>query len=144
MSQLVQEIEKANLKSRVPHFEVGDTVKVHTRIIEGDKERVQVYVGTVVGRKGSGISETFTVTRVTFGYANEKIFPLHGPTIVKIEVVKRGDVRRAKLNYIRGKLGKSSKISAKIGGKVDRYLENDREDLLQEDVAPPEGTQEQS
>lgn len=144
MSQLVQKIEKANLKDRVPYFSIGDSVKVYTRIIEGDKERVQVYNGTVVGRKGSGASETFTVTRVAFGYANEKVFPIHGPSIVKIEVTKRGSVRRAKLNYIRGKLGKSSKVSAKIGGKIDKYLENDREEMPVDETPQQENGEIQS
>jgi large subunit ribosomal protein L19 len=119
MDQLVREVENQHKKKKAPSFKVGDTVKVHTRIVEGDKERVQVYNGTVVGKKGSGLSETFTVTRIAFGYANEKVFPLHGPSVVKVEVVSNGDVRKSKLNYIRGKLGKAAKISAKLGLTVE-------------------------
>jgi large subunit ribosomal protein L19 len=132
MDQLVKEVEKGYRKKKVPSFKVGDTVKVHTRIIEGDKERVQVYNGTVVGRKGVGLSETFSVTRIAFGYANEKVFPLHGPSVVKVEVVSNGDVRKSKLNYIRGKLGKAAKISAKIGLSVDNNDEEGDSEVVSE------------
>lgn len=97
------------------NFRVGDTVDVHMKIVEGKKERVQVYSGTVIAIRGEGISETFTVSRIAFGYANEKIFPMQSPNLVKVAVVKRGDVRRAKLNYIRGKVGKSAKVKGMIG-----------------------------
>ncbi len=121
MNSLVESIEKEYKKKNVQFFKVGDTVKVHTKIIEGDKERVQIYNGVVVARRGIGLSETFTVTRVAFGYANEKVFTLHSPSVEKIEVMARGDVRKSKLSYIRGKVGKKSKVKAKIGGKMDLY-----------------------
>jgi len=117
MSNLVELIESEYKKKKVPFFKVGDTVKVHTKIIEGDKERIQVYNGIVIGRKGKGITETFKVNRVSFGYANEKVFALHSPSVVDIEVLQRGDVRKAKLTYIRGKIGKKAKVSAKISRK---------------------------
>lgn len=145
MHKLVESIENDYKKKKVQFFKVGDTVKVHTRIIEGDKERVQVYNGVVVARKGIGLSETFTVNRVAFGYANEKVFTLHSPSVEKIEVISRGDVRKSKLSYIRGKVGKKSKVSAKIGGKMDLYQASTdaeaveaagaREDILTEEKA---------
>ncbi|MBS0585266.1 MAG: 50S ribosomal protein L19 [Verrucomicrobia bacterium] len=127
MTTLVQEIEKAHKKAKTGSFAVGDTVKVHTKIIEGDKERIQIFQGIIIARKGEGLSENFTVSRVAFGYANEKVFPLHSPTITKIEVIQKGDVRKAKLNYIRGKLGKAAKISAKIGGIEEALAEEARQ-----------------
>ena len=87
---------------------VGDTIKVHTRVIEGDKERVQIYSGIVIGRKGCGINENFTVRRVSYGEGVERVFPLHSPRIAKIEVERRGAVRRAKLNFLRQRKGKSA------------------------------------
>jgi large subunit ribosomal protein L19 len=127
MTTLVQEIEKAHKKAKPGSFAVGDTVKVHTKIIEGDKERIQIFQGVIIARKGEGLSENFTVNRVAFGYANEKVFPLHSPTIIRIEVIQKGDVRKAKLNYIRGKIGKAAKISAKIGGIEQALAEEARQ-----------------
>src|SRR4029079_16427930 len=94
---------------------VGDTIRVHTRIIEGEKERIQVFTGTVIARKGSGLSETFSVHRVAYGEGMERVFLLHSPRISKIEVIKEGHVRRSKLYYLRGTSGKKSKIKARIG-----------------------------
>lgn len=110
MHPFVKKIEEKYSKKNTSKFQVGDTVKVHMKIIEGDKERVQVYTGLVIGRRGSGVSESFTVSRVAFGYANEKVFPLCSPNIMEVEVVRRGKVRKAKLNYLRGKLGKAAKV----------------------------------
>lgn len=138
MNKLVESIEKEYKKKKVQFFKVGDTVKVHTKIIEGDKERVQVYNGVVVGRKGVGISETFTVNRVAFGYANEKVFSLHSPSVEKIEVVARGDVRQSKLGYIRGKVGKKSKVRSKVGGKKDSLYDASIDDEAVEDAAARE------
>jgi len=89
-------------------FQVGDTIKVHTRVVEGDKERIQIYSGIVIGRKGAGINENFTVRRVSYGEGVERVFPIHSPRIAKIEVERRGAVRRAKLNYLRSRKGKSA------------------------------------
>ena len=104
----IQKIESEQFKSEITSFEVGDTIKVHTRVIEGDKERVQIYSGIVIGRKGCGINENFTVRRVSYGEGVERVFPLHSPRIAKIEVERRGAVRRAKLNFLRQRKGKSA------------------------------------
>ena len=101
------------LKENVPSFEIGDTVKVHNKIVEGTRERIQMFEGTVIAKHGGGISETFTVRHVAYGCGVEKTFPLHSPKIEKIEVVRRGDVRRAKLNYMRERTGKAAKIKTK-------------------------------
>lgn len=100
-------------KKEIAHFNIGDTVRVHVKVVEGDKERVQVFEGYVIARKGGGIRETFTVRKISYGVGVERIFPLHSPIIKKIQLMKRGDVRRAKLYYIRHKKGKSAKIKEK-------------------------------
>lgn len=123
---VIEKLEKEMMKTDIPSFGPGDTVRVHTRIIEGTKERVQVYLGTVIARKGSGLSETFTVYRVAYGCGMEKVFLLHSPRIAKIEIVKRGRVRRAKLYYIRGKQGKKAKIAADVGAML-RDRQNEKE-----------------
>ena len=114
---LLEEIEADQLKQDIPHFNVGDTIKVHIRIIEGEKERIQVFTGTVIGRKGSGLSETFSMYRIAYGTRMERVFSLHSPRIAKIEVVRLGKVRRAKLYYLRGAAGKAAKVKEKIGVK---------------------------
>ena len=114
-SAVIQKLENKQLKSKVAKFEIGDTIRVHIRIIEGDKERTQVFMGTVIGRNGTGIGETFTMHRVAYGEGMERVFMLHSPRIANIEVVKRGKVRRAKLYYIRGTQGKAAKVKSKIG-----------------------------
>ncbi len=113
----IENLEKGLLKEQVPDFRIGDTVKVHTRIIEGEKERVQVFTGTVIARKGTGLSETFTVHRVAYGEGMERVFMLHSPRIANIEVMKSGHVRRSKLYYLRGTSGKKSKVRARMGTK---------------------------
>lgn len=105
---IIEKIESEQLKSDTTPFRVGDTIKVHTRVIEGDKERIQIYSGIVIGRKGTGINENFTVRRVSYGEGVERVFPLHSPRIAKIEVERRGAVRRAKLYYLRSRKGKSA------------------------------------
>jgi large subunit ribosomal protein L19 len=105
---LIQKIESEQFKSDITPFQVGDTIKVHTRVVEGDKERIQIYSGIVIGRKGAGINENFTVRRVSYGEGVERVFPIHSPRIAKIEVERRGAVRRAKLNYLRSRKGKSA------------------------------------
>lgn len=102
------------LKTDVPAFEIGDTVKVHNRIKEGSGERIQLFEGTVIAKRNGGISETFTVRRVAYGCGVEKTFPLHSPNVVKVEVVRSGKVRRAKLFYLRDRVGKSAKVKEKI------------------------------
>lgn len=114
---VIQKLEKKQQKKDAGKFRIGDTVRVHTRIIEGEKERIQVFTGTVIARKGTGISETFSVHRVAYGEGMERVFPLHSPRIAKIEVVKEGDVRRSKLYYLRGTSGKASKVRGRIGAR---------------------------
>jgi large subunit ribosomal protein L19 len=106
-------LDNRSLRDDIPDFAPGDTLKVHVRVIEGSKERVQVFQGAVIRRQGSGLRETFTVRKVSYGVGVERTFPLHAPTIAKIEVVTRGDVRRAKLYYLRDRVGKSAKIKEK-------------------------------
>lgn len=101
-------------KSDLPEFEVGDTVKVGAKIKEGEKERVQVFEGTVIARNGGSVSETFTVRKVSYGVGVEKVFPLHSPNVTKISVVRRGKVRRAKLYYLRNRVGKAAKVKERI------------------------------
>lgn len=113
-SQVMEKVEKPFLKADIPTFHVGDTVRVHTRIIEGSKERIQVFEGTVIARKGSGVSETFSLHRVAYGEGMERVFLLHSPRIAKIEVIREGDVRRAKLYYLRGTFGKKSRVKARV------------------------------
>ncbi len=110
---IIQALERENLKPEVPSFSVGDTVKVYNKIVEGDKERIQVFEGVVIARKNSSVRETFTVRRMSFGVGVEKTFPIHSPRVDKIEVVKKGKVRRAKLYYLRDLSGKAAKIKEK-------------------------------
>ena len=105
---IIQKIEQEQLKPNILPFRVGDTVKVHTRVVEGDKERIQIFAGIVIGRKGRGLNETFTVRRISYGEGVERVFPLHSPRIAKIEVEKEGRARRAKLNYLRTRKGKEA------------------------------------
>ncbi|MBQ7452660.1 MAG: 50S ribosomal protein L19 [Clostridia bacterium] len=114
MSNIIDALEKEGMRTDIPEFEVGDTVKVYAKIIEGNKERVQGFEGVVIARKNGGISETFTVRRVSYGVGVEKTYPLHSPKITKIEVLKKGEVRRAKLYYLRERSGKSAKIKEKV------------------------------
>ncbi len=106
-------IDRDSLRSDVPDFVPGDTLKVHVRVVEGSRERVQVFQGAVIRRQGSGVRETFTVRKVSFGVGVERTFPLHSPVTARIEVVTRGDVRRAKLYYLRERSGKAAKIREK-------------------------------
>lgn len=105
---IIETIEQEQLRTDHTPFEVGDTIRVHTRVIEGDKERIQIYTGIVIGCRGTGINASFTVRRVSYGEGVERVFPLHSSGIAKIEVEKRGSVRRAKLNYLRTRKGKSA------------------------------------
>ena len=110
---LLRSITQDYLKNDIPAFNVGDTVKVHIKIKEGNRERIQVFEGFVLKKQNGGVSETFTVRKISSGVGVEKTFPLHSPKIEKIEVVRRGDVRRSKLNYMRERTGKSAKIKSK-------------------------------
>ncbi len=108
--QLIDQIEFEQLRADVPEFGPGDTVRVHTRVIEGGKERIQIFEGTVIGRKGGGVRESFTVRKISHGIGVERTFMLHSPRIAKIEVVRKGAVRRAKLYYLRQRVGKATKV----------------------------------
>ena len=107
-------IAQDSLKAEKPAFSVGDTVKVDVKIREGDRERIQVFEGTVIARNNSGISETFTVRRVSYGVGVERVFPLHSPNVAKVEVVRNGKIRRAKLYYLRDRVGKAAKLKEQI------------------------------
>jgi len=106
-------IDQASLRDDIPAFGAGDTLKVHARVVEGNKERIQVFEGVVIKRQGSGLKETYTVRKISFGVGVERTFPVHTPVVEKIEVVSRGDVRRAKLFYLRDRIGKSAKVKEK-------------------------------
>ncbi len=108
MNRIIDAIEAEQFKSDATAFSVGDAVRVHTRVIEGDKERVQIFAGIVIGRKGRGLNETFTVRRISYGEGVERVFPVHSPRIAKVEVEKQGKARRAKLNYLRDRKGKEA------------------------------------
>ena len=110
MNDIIKNIESAQLKAEVPEFRVGDTVRVHALIKEGNRERIQVFEGTVLKRQGGGARETFTVRKSSNGIGVEKTWPLHSPNVEKVEVVRKGKVRRAKLNYLKGRVGKKAKV----------------------------------
>ncbi|MDR2655484.1 MAG: 50S ribosomal protein L19 [Oscillospiraceae bacterium] len=109
------EQESYKPEAEVPKFSIGDTVRVHVRIKEGERERIQNFEGTVIARKHGGIQETFTVRRVSYGVGVERVFPLHSPNVAKVEVVRRGRVRRAKLYYLRKRIGKAAKVKTLLG-----------------------------
>ena len=109
----LDQIESAYLRDDLPNFSPGDTVRVHVRVLEGGRERTQLYEGVVIARKGGGIRETFTVRKISYGVGVERIFPVHAPIIQQIEILRRGHVRRAKLYYLRDRLGKASRIKEK-------------------------------
>lgn len=145
MDALIDEYNDEQLKADIPEFEIGDTIRVSTRIVEGEKERVQVFQGTVIARKGRGLSETFSLHRVSYGEGMERVFFIHSPRIVKVQVVKKGDVRRAKLYYLRGKTGKKAKVKEKIGGgKKSRKIEAAEFDstIHETDILPHESASE--
>jgi len=114
MHHLIQEITKEQLRTDLPDFRPGDTVRVHVKVIEGNRERIQVFEGIVIKRRGAGISETFTVRKVSYGVGVERTFPVHTPKIAKLEVVRRGKVRRAKLYYLRQLRGKAARIKENV------------------------------
>ena len=111
---LIKALNKEQLEKEVPQVQVGDTVRVHVKVKEGARERIQVFEGTVIAKKHGGIEETFTVRRISYGVGVEKVFPLYSPVIEKVETVRRGKVRRAKLYYLRDRLGKAAKVKARV------------------------------
>lgn len=110
MSQLIEAITSEQLRSDIPSFRPGDTVRVHARIVEGERERIQLFEGVVIKRRGAGISETYTVRKISYGVGVERTFPVHSPRVAKLEVIRQGKVRRAKLYYIRKLHGKAARI----------------------------------
>jgi large subunit ribosomal protein L19 len=130
------DIEKQQLKKDIPAFRAGDTVRVAVKVVEGDSERIQNFDGVVIARRGSGISESFTVRKVSFGVGVERIFPLHSPRVEKITVLKEGKVRRAKLNYLKKLSGKAARLQEKV--KLTPGSETAAEAVTAENIAPAE------
>jgi large subunit ribosomal protein L19 len=119
MNQALQlKIESAQFRKDNAKFNVGDSVRVHTKVVEGDKERIQIFAGVVIGKRGTGLNETFTVRRISYGEGVERIFPFHSPRVDKIEVERQGDVRRAKLTYLRKRIGKGATLVKELETKV--------------------------
>ena len=119
MNQALQlKIESAQFRKDDAKFNVGDSIRVHTKVVEGDKERIQIFSGVVIGKRGGGINETFTVRRISYGEGVERIFPLHSPRVDKIEVERQGDVRRAKLTYLRKRIGKGATLVKELDTKT--------------------------
>jgi large subunit ribosomal protein L19 len=149
MSSVIDSIERAQLKDGLPSFEPGDRVRVHFQVIEGTRKRTQVFEGVVLRRQGNGARETFTVRKQSFGVGVERTFPLHSPKIEKLEVAARGDVRRAKLYYLRGRIGKAARVAERRWGidedmvskapvATDESTAVDAEGVSQEEVVPTE------
>ena len=152
MSSVIDSIERAQLKQGLPKFDPGDRVRVHFQVVEGNRKRIQVFEGVVLRRQGSGVRETFTVRKQSFGVGVERTFPLHSPKIEKLEVAARGDVRRAKLYYLRGRIGKAARVAERrwgidddvvsVAGTSGESAAVDAEGVSQEEVVPvaaPEG-----
>jgi large subunit ribosomal protein L19 len=115
---LLKKIESAQFRKNEAVFAVGDSVKVHTKVVEGDKERIQIFAGVVMGKRGTGLNETFTVRRISYGEGVERIFPIHSPRVDKVEVERQGSVRRAKLTYLRKRIGKGATLVKEKARKV--------------------------
>lgn len=114
MNEIIKNIEKEQLKNDIPVMDIGDTLKVSVKVVEGTRERIQLFEGYLIARKGGGLSETITVRRVSYGIGVERTFPIHSPRIAKIEVARKGKVRRAKLYYLRDRVGKAAKVKEQI------------------------------
>jgi len=150
MSSVIDSIERAQLRQGLPKFDPGDRVRVHFQVVEGNRKRIQVFEGVVLRRQGSGVRETFTVRKQSFGVGVERTFPLHSPKIEKLEVAARGDVRRAKLYYLRGRIGKAARVAERRWGIDDDIVAApatsapeestavDAEGVSQEEVVPVE------
>ena len=118
MNRIIDAIEKEQFKTDVTKFKIGDGVRVHTRVVEGDKERIQIFSGVVIGRRGRGLNEMFTVRRISYGEGVERVFPIHSPRVEKVEVERKGSVRRAKLTYLRKRLGKGATLVKEKEGRT--------------------------
>lgn len=128
---IIKSIEHEQLKSKVPALKVGDTVKVHVKIKEGNRERIQIFEGIIIKKQGGGLNETFTVRRISYGVGVEKTFLLHAPSVEKVEVVRVGKARRAKLYYLRDRVGKAAKTKEKVGARIET-----KEISLKEELVP--------
>ena len=122
MSEIIRSIEKAQLRTDLPSFNIGDTVRVFVKVVEGSRERLQAFEGTVIAKRNGSIRETFTVRRMSYGIGVERTFPVHSPRVDRVEIVRRGKVRRAKLFYLRERVGKSAKIKEIITAKQSKEL----------------------
>ena len=136
---IIKSIEHEQLKNKIPELKVGNTVKVHVRIKEGNKERIQVFEGIIIKKQGGGVNATFTVRRISYGVGVEKTFLVHSPMVEKVEVVRVGKARRAKLYYLRDRVGKAAKTKEKIGARIE-----DREIVIKEEVVPGESVAEET
>jgi len=134
---IIKSIEHEQLKSKIPELRVGDTVRVHVRIKEGNKERIQVFEGIIIKKQGGGVNATFTVRRISYGVGVEKTFLVHSPLLEKVEVVRRGKARRAKLNYLRERIGKAAKTKEKVGARIESNEITIKEEVAEE-VVPGE------
>ena len=135
---ILKSIEHEQLKNKIPELKIGNTVRVHVRIKEGNKERIQVFEGIIIKKQGGGVNETFTVRRISYGVGVEKTFLVHSPMVEKVEVVRVGKARRAKLYYLRDRVGKAAKTKEKIGARIE-----DREIIVKEEVVPGESVAEE-
>ena len=133
---IVKSIEHEQLKNKIPVLNIGDTVRVHVRIKEGNRERIQVFEGIIIKKQGGGLNETFTVRRISYGVGVEKTFLVHSPLVEKVEVVRVGKARRAKLYYLRDRVGKAAKTKEKIGARIETKEISLKEDLAEEPVVP--------
>ena len=140
---IIKSIEHEQLKKQVPMLKVGDTVKVHVRVKEGNRERIQVFEGIIIKKQGGSVNETFTVRRISYGVGVEKTFLLHSPSVEKVEVIRVGKARRAKLFYLRDRVGKAAKTKEQVGARIETNMVTIKEDVLEvpetaEEVASPE------
>lgn len=129
---IIKSIEHEQMKNKIPYLKVGDTVKVHVRVKEGNRERIQVFEGIVIKKQGGGVNETFTVRRISYGVGVEKTFLIHSPAVEKVEVIRVGKARRAKLFYLRDRLGKSAKTKEKVGARIETKELTIKEELVEE------------
>ncbi len=135
---IIKSIEHEQMKNKIPELKVGNTVKVHVRVKEGNRERIQVFEGTIIKVQGGGVNQTFTVRRISYGVGVEKTFLVHSPTVEKVEVTRVGKARRAKLFYLREKLGKSAKTKEKVGARIETKEIVVKEDMAENVAEAPE------
>ena len=135
---IIKSIEHEQLKNKIPDLKVGDTVRVHQRIKEGNRERIQVFEGIIIKKQGGGVNATFTVRRIAYGVGVEKTFLVHSPLVEKVEVVRVGKARRAKLYYLRNRTGKAAKTKENVGAKIESKYIDVKEDLTEEPTEPVE------